>query len=149
MDIISRSLVGAWFPGSGNGVLPDYIHFRGLSGPSLGRGSLCPADYPYFKSPGERGRPLKSSRVQVRAEYVYSPPLLLLLLLLLGHPCPPHDLTNVPGLALSRVFFSFSSLPIGSLLDPVLLLLCIFRRIIYIIEIVLRNEISKILDVLL
>lgn len=92
MDIISRSLVGAWFPGSGNGVLPDYIHFRGLSGPSLGRGSLCPADYPYFKSPGERGRPLKSSRVQVRAEYVYPPP-----------PPPPTPTPVRPSLPTARL----------------------------------------------
>lgn len=46
---------------------------------------------PYFK-PGRERRLLKGSRVQVRAEYVYLPPPLLLL----GHPCPPPSLTNVP-----------------------------------------------------
>lgn len=69
---------------------------------------------PYFK-PGRERRPLKGSRVQVRAEYVYLPPPLLLL----GHPCPPPNLTNVPRttvrffdrpLSLSfSIFFSFSS----------------------------------------
>lgn len=69
---------------------------------------------PYFK-PGRERRLLKGSRVQVRAEYVYLPPPLLLL----GHPCPPPSLTNVPRttakffdrpLSLSLVFFfSFSS----------------------------------------
>ena len=104
---------------------------------------------PIFQISGRERAPVEKQPCTSTRRIRVSPPLLLLLLLLLGHPCPPHDLTNVPGLALSRVFFSFSSLPIGSLLDPVLLLLCIFRRIIYIIEIVLRNEISKILDVLL
>lgn len=70
---------------------------------------------PIFQISGRERAPLKSSRVQVRAEYVYPP-----LLLLLGHPRSPHDLTNVPGLASFdrplSCFFSFSSLPIGSLL---------------------------------
>lgn len=142
MDIISRSLVRAWFPGSRNGVLPDYIHFRGLSGPSLGRGSLCPADYPYFKSPGERGRPLKSSRVQVRAEYVYPPSSLPTARL---DECPWTRQFRSPSFVF---FFSFSSLPIGSLLGrscfaSPLHLQADIDSIIYITEIVLHNEISK------